>query len=96
MLFKGSQRKNILNINKRNITKLTNAVYPEYHWVVSFLVYAFHMFNVSFITIGVYIRFTLQVVCMGTEAGSPSTEQTTNSISNSHNFLCLGTQAIQS
>ena len=29
------------------MTKFTNAIYPEYHWVISFMVYAFHWVNVS-------------------------------------------------
>ncbi len=41
------RKKNILIINKRNITKINKAVYPEYHWVLSFMVYAFHRVNVS-------------------------------------------------
>ena len=44
---------NILIINERNTTKHTNAVYPEYHGVISFMVYAFHIINVSSIR---YIR----------------------------------------
>ena len=34
MLLRLSKKENILVINKRNITKLANAVYPEYHWVI--------------------------------------------------------------
>ena len=34
-------------INERNVTKLTNADYPEYHCVISFMVYVFLMINVS-------------------------------------------------
>ncbi len=46
--LKGFQRKKISWLSiKRNITKLTKTVYPEYHWVITFMVYAFYMVNVS-------------------------------------------------
>ena len=41
MLLSLLKKRNILIINKRNITKRDNAVYPEYHWFKSFMVYAF-------------------------------------------------------
>ena len=47
MLLRLSKTENIWIINKGNITKLTDAVYPEYHWLISFMVYAFHMVKVS-------------------------------------------------
>ncbi len=49
MLFRLSKKENILIINKRIFTKLTKAVYPGSHSVISFMVYAFHMVNVSLI-----------------------------------------------
>ena len=36
-------KENMLIINERNISKLTNAVYPEYHWVISFMVKFFRV-----------------------------------------------------
>ena len=47
-----SKKENILIINLRNITNFTNAVYPECHWVISFMVYAFH--RSKFLQSGVY------------------------------------------
>ena len=49
MLLRFSKKENILIINKRNITEFTNADYPEFHCIILFIVYAFHMVNVSFI-----------------------------------------------
>ena len=36
-------KENILIINERNISKLTNAVYPEYQWVISFMIKFFRV-----------------------------------------------------
>ena len=52
MLLRLSKKRNILIINKRNITERDNAVYPEYHWVTSFMVYAFH--GSTFLQSGIY------------------------------------------
>ncbi len=46
-LLRLSKKENVLIINKKNISKLTNAVYPEYHRVISFMVYAFQGVNVT-------------------------------------------------
>ncbi len=53
MLYRLSKKDNILIFNRWNITKLTNAVFPEYHWVILVMVYAFHRVNVSPV-LGVY------------------------------------------
>ena len=37
MLLRLYKKENILIINEMNITKLTNAVDPEYYWVISFM-----------------------------------------------------------
>ena len=47
MLLRLLKKENILIINKRNVTKLTNGVKPECHWVLSFMVRSFHEVNVS-------------------------------------------------
>ena len=47
MLLRLLTKENILIINKSSSTKLTNAVYPGYHWVISLMAYAFHMVDFS-------------------------------------------------
>ena len=47
MFFRLSKKDDILITNKMNVTELTNGVYPECHWIISFMVYAFLVVNLS-------------------------------------------------
>ncbi len=45
--LRAPKKENIVIIDDRNITQLTNVVYPEFLSVLSFMVYAFHRVKVS-------------------------------------------------